>query len=315
MAAPVRVTHTLLTRAPARSVYALVADVTRWPVIFGPTVHVDVLARGENDERFRIWALVNERVADWTSRRTFDPELLVITFHQEHSTPPIASMSGRWQFTDLGPAGTEITLHHDFVTVDGSAEATELVTRALDRNSATELAALARVAEFGRPVDEVIFSFEDTLEVAAPPKAVYDFVDQARKWPYRLPHVGDVDLREEVPGVQLMSMRTITADGATHRTASVRLCTPTDRILYKQTLPPEQLVGHSGAWFFEDLGLSGSLVTARHTVALQPPAGPSGTSGPEADAALAALADRTERALRANSLATLKHAKAFAEQN
>jgi aromatase len=320
MAAPTRVTHLRRTRAPARTVFELVADVSRWPVIFGPTVHVDVLERGAGHERFRIWALVNGRVANWTSRRTFDSERLVITFHQEHSTPPIAAMSGSWHFRDLGEDGTEITLHHDFATVDGSAESIALVTGALDRNSDSELAALARVAEFGRPVDDVVFAFEDSIEVAAGPKAVYDFIDQARKWPYRLPHVDDVELREEVPGVQLMTMRTVTADGAAHQTASVRLCTPAERIVYKQTTPPAQLVGHSGAWYFEDRGPAGTLVTARHLVCLQPPAnggdGGSGRNGAgEADSerALAELAGRMERALRANSRQTLAHAKAFSE--
>ena len=35
-------THTVMIGAPAKVVYDLIADVTRWPYIFGPTVHAEV---------------------------------------------------------------------------------------------------------------------------------------------------------------------------------------------------------------------------------------------------------------------------------
>ena len=45
-------------------VYQLVADVTRWPVVFGPTVRVEHIERSPGHERFRIWAVVGEAVPD-----------------------------------------------------------------------------------------------------------------------------------------------------------------------------------------------------------------------------------------------------------
>lgn len=63
-----RTEHTLTVSAPARVLYDLVADVTRWPAVFGPSVHVRHLERDEHTERFEIWALVNGEVANWARR-------------------------------------------------------------------------------------------------------------------------------------------------------------------------------------------------------------------------------------------------------
>jgi aromatase len=301
-----RTTHRVTTKAPAGAVYDLIADVRRWPVLFGPTVHVEILEHGDRDERFTIWALVNDRVVNWTSRRTFDRPRLRITFHQEHSTPPIASMTGTWEFVDRGSGGAELLLHHEFATVDGSAESAAKVARALDTNSTAELDALRRIAELGHRVDDLVFTFDDVIEVNAPAKAVYDFVDQARKWPYRLPHVAGVRLTEEQGGVQRMTMETVTADGASHSTSSIRVCTPGRRIAYKQTRPPARLLGHSGVWLFHDRGAAGSLLTSRHTVMLDPAA-----AGGSLDAARKWFTE----ALSANSRTTIEHARRFAEQS
>ncbi len=77
--------HTHVVAAPAEVLYGLVADVTAWPALFGPSVHVQHLERSEREERFRLWATVNGEVTDWTSRRTLDPDALRVTFAQEVS--------------------------------------------------------------------------------------------------------------------------------------------------------------------------------------------------------------------------------------
>jgi aromatase len=301
-----RVTHRATTKAPAAAVYDLVADVRRWPVLFGPTIHVDVLEHDDRAERFTIWALVNDKVINWTSRRTFDPARSRITFRQEHSSPPIASMTGTWEFVDHGPAGTELLLHHEFSTVDGSAESAAKITRALDANSTAELGAIRRIAELGHPIDDLVCTFDDAIKVSAPAKAAYAFVDQARKWPYRLPHVADVRLTEEEAGVQHMTMETVTADGSSHTTSSIRVCAPGRRIVYKQTRPPAGLLGHAGGWLFDDRDDGGSLLTSRHMIMLDPAADHGGSPA-------AARAWFTE-ALRANSRTTMRYAKKFAEE-
>ncbi|MFD7709343.1 aromatase/cyclase [Streptomyces sp. NPDC059785] len=298
--------HTLTTTAPAGALYALVADVGRWPAVFEPTVHVHHLERAERSERFEIWAEVNGEVVHWTSRRVLDPERRYISFRQDHSTPPVTSMSGGWLFRELPSGGTEIVLRHRFAVADDDPAAVAAVTAALDRNSARELAALGRLAAGGHAVDEVVFAFSDTIELSVPAAEAYEFVARAERWPDLLPHVSRVDLAEPRPDVQQMEMDTVTPDGSRHTTRSVRICRPGAWIAYKQQVTPRLLAGHSGQWSFTD-GPSGSFATARHTVVIDPAAVP-GVLGPEATPADARAYLRD--ALGRNSRATLEGAAA-----
>lgn len=304
-------THRASVRALPGEVYQLVADVTRWPVIFGPTVHVELLEHTESSERFTIWALVNGGVAHWTSARDLDPAALRVTFRQEHAMPPVATMNGAWEFFGQPGPATEVVLRHEFATVDGSPDSERRLRQALDRNSASELDALRRVAEAGRPVSQLVFGFEDQVLIAGPVAAAYDFIDRADEWHRRLPHVRDVSLAESSPGIQHLTMETETADGAVHTTCSIRVCTPHQWIAYKQTATPVPLLGHSGIWSFRDLGAAGCLVVARHLVLLDPEQLP--LTAPGDRATVPDIALRVRSALSGNSLATLQHARAFAE--
>lgn len=283
-------------------VYQLVADVTRWPVVFGPTVRVEHIERSPGRERFRIWAVVGEAVASWSSARTLDPAAGRVTFRQEHSTPPIASMSGAWELRARPDGGTDVTLLHEFSVVDDDPAAVSAVEAALDRNSDAELGALARVAEAGPAVDDLVLGFEDVVELPVRRDEAYAFVDAADRWPERLPHVRRVALTERAPGVQDMEMETVTAGGHAHTTRSIRLCdAAAGHIAYKQLQPPGLLLGHSGSWTFAPAG-AGTLVTARHLVAIDPDT-VAGVLGP--DAGLAEARRYVRDALGANSRATL----------
>ncbi|MER7451020.1 aromatase/cyclase [Nocardia beijingensis] len=259
--------HSRVVQAAPDVVYDLVADVTRWPVIFEPSVLVRHLHRGPDEERFRLWATVGGAVRNWTSRRVLDAGQRRIAFEQERSQAPIASMGGGWSFRELGAGTTKVVLDHHFTVVDG-ADAAQ-VAAAVDRNSVSELAALARIAELGHPVDEVVRTFEDTVTLDCSASEAYDFVYHSERWPEQVPHVGRVELTEDADGVQLMEMDTVTAGGIPHTTKSIRVCVPGERIDYKQLVPPTILFGHSGAWEFAD-GPGGAVVTARHTVAIDP---------------------------------------------
>ncbi|MEU7578555.1 aromatase/cyclase [Streptomyces sp. NPDC041068] len=301
-----RVEHTRTVAAPAAALYGLVADVTRWPAVFEPTVAVRHLARGERTERFEIWATVGEEVAHWTSRRTLDPARRYISFRQEHSRPPVTAMSGCWLFRELPDGTTEIVLRHRFSVVDDDPAALDAMTRAMDANSTRELAALARVAESGHPVDDVVFAFTDTVPLTGPAVDAYAFVDRADLWAQRLPHVARADLTEPRPGIQHLEMDTTTADGSTHTTRSTRITEAPGWIAYKQHLTPALLAGHSGEWTFAE-GPEGPLATARHTVALAPEA-VTDVLGP--DATLADARTYIREALGRNSATTLQHAAA-----
>ncbi|MBT2368634.1 aromatase/cyclase [Streptomyces sp. ISL-10] len=258
--------HTLVSRAPARALYDLAADTSRWPAIFEPTVHVHHLERGESTERFQLWAVVNGEVKNWISRRVLDRDRLRIRFDQERSAPPIESMGGEWIFEPV-PDGTVITLLHDFTAVTDTPDVLDWIGAALDRNSARELAALSQVAELDS--DKAVFSFTDSVSVGRPVREAYDFLHRSDRWPEHLPHVRRVVLGEQAPGVQDMEMDTVTADGSAHTTRSLRVCVDGERIAYKQLVPPRLLLGHSGVWELTTTS-EGTEVTSTHTVVLNP---------------------------------------------
>ncbi|MBE8516234.1 aromatase/cyclase [Amycolatopsis sp. H6(2020)] len=295
--------HTAVTKASPEVLYGLIADAASWPAVFGPCVHVRYLERGPGWERFELWAMTNDEVRSWTSRRELDATARTVAFRQEHSKAPITAMTGQWSFRPH-PDGTEIVLRHAFGT-DGSAGSADWVDAALDRNSHEELAALDRVAaQAGEPSDEAVFSFADTVELPGPRSAVYDFVHRADLWAERLPHVARTRLDERPGDVQLLEMTTRTQDGATHDTRSIRVCERDEWIAYKQVSPPALLLGHSGLWSFaEENGVT--RVTARHTAVLSPE-GVARVLGPgtEPDEARAYVRD----ALSRNSRTTLEHA-------
>jgi aromatase len=307
--------HTHLSWAPADVLYGLVADVTRWPVLLGPTLHAEVLEQADDEERFVLWALVNGEAKTWTSRRTRSAGERRIRFTQERSQPPIGSMGGAWHFRPAPGGATELVLEHDFTAAGDDPAVLDQLTAAVDRNSRDELAALAglaeRLAEHHLAPDDVVFAFEDEVRVTAPPEDIYTFVHRSDLWPERLPHVARVALGTPRPGVQDMEMDTVTPEGGHHTTRSIRLCFPEcfpDRqIVYKQLVPPALLLGHSGSWDFrpDPDGAGGTVVTARHMVAIDP------GRIEEVLGAGRTLADARSwlrSALGANSRATLSHA-------
>ncbi|MGY6653674.1 aromatase/cyclase [Amycolatopsis sp. TRM77291] len=296
--------HTRTVAAPASVLYDLIADVTRWPAIFGPSLHVEHIERDEREERFRLWALVNGAVADWTSKRSLEPESLLVRFGQERSHPPVASMGGEWEFREKSAGLTEVVLRHHFSLLDDKPATARSLRNAVDRNSTEELEALARIAECGHPVDEVLFSFTDTVDLPCGSDTAYDFINEADLWPQRLPHVRRVRLDEDTPGVQQLEMETLTADGSTHTTRSIRICQDNAWIAYKQLKPPHLLLGHSGLWTFHD-GKEGSRATARHTVVIDPVAAAEMFGK---DRALADAREYLRYALGRNSRTTMLHA-------
>ncbi|MEU0899334.1 aromatase/cyclase [Streptomyces massasporeus] len=302
-----RTEHSLTVAASADELYAVVADVARWPAVFEPTVAVRHLERVGRTERFQIWAEVNGHVITWRSTRVLDAERGVITFHQEHSAPPFDSMSGAWFFRASADGGTEVVLRHRFSVADPGALAD--AERALEANSTRELNALAGVVASGHPVNDVTFSFTDAVVLDRPVADAYAFVERAERWERVLPHVTRVVLDEPVRGVQHLEMDT-TVDGNSHTTRSIRICRAPGWIAYKQRVTPPLLAGHSGEWVFEPHP-EGTLAVARHTVTLRPEAIP-GLLGPGASVADARA--HVREALGRNSRATLGHAAAVASR-
>ncbi|MGW4564616.1 aromatase/cyclase [Streptomyces sp. NPDC004561] len=305
------VAHEITVSAPADVVYRLLAEVANWPRIFPPTIHVDHVERGEREERIRIWATANGEAKNWTSHRTLDPGARRITFRQEVSTPPVAAMSGTWIIETLSPDRSRVRLLHDYRAVDDDPAGLAWIDEAVDRNSRSELAALKENVEQAYAAEDLTFSFEDTVLVEGSAKDVYDFVDEAHLWAERLPHVATVRLTEDTPGLQTLEMDTRAKDGSTHTTKSYRVTFPHHRIAYKQVTLPALMTLHTGVWTFTETP-EGTAATSQHTVTLNT-ANIERILGP--DATVADARAYVHSALSTNSLATLGHAKAYAENH
>lgn len=303
------VEHEIVVQAPADAVYRLIAEVENWPTIFPPTIHVDHVEQGEREERIRIWATANGEAKSWVSRRRLDPENLRIDFRQEVSTPPVGQMGGAWLIEPLTDGGCRVRLLHDYRAVDDDPAKLAWIDEAVDRNSRSELAALKNNVELATGSAELSLSFEDTVQVAGAAKDVYEFIAEAQHWQERLPHVARVELREDTPGLQRLEMDTRTKDGSTHTTASFRVCFPNRRIVYKQVTLPALMSLHTGYWQLTE-NADGVEVTSQHTVVVNP-ANIARILGPEAGVAQAR--EFIRNALSGNSLATLNHAKEYAE--
>ncbi|RLK53972.1 aromatase/cyclase [Actinokineospora cianjurensis] len=304
------VEHEISIGAPATTVYRLIAEVANWPRIFPPTIHVDHVSRGADEERIRIWATANGEAKSWTSHRVLDPGALRITFQQEVSSPPVAAMGGTWIVEPLSDRASLVRLLHRYRAVDDDPRSLQWIDEAVDRNSRTELASLKHNVELADGAAAITFSFEDTVEVHGRAEDVYDFVNDAGRWAERLPHVADVHLVEDTGGLQTLEMVTRANDGSTHTTKSYRVTFPHHRIAYKQVVLPALMVLHTGCWTFTDTE-RGVAASSQHTVVLNTD-NIARVLGP--DAGVADARDYVRAALSANSRVTLAHAKEYAEK-
>ncbi|MET7457944.1 aromatase/cyclase [Streptomyces sp. NPDC005574] len=306
---PREVAHEITVSAPATAVYRLIAEVENWPRIFPPTIYVDHLERFGDEELIRIWATANGEAKNWTSRRVLDPEGLRITFRQQVSTPPVATMGGTWIIEPLSETASRVRLLHDYTAVDDDPASLAWIEEAVDRNSRSELAALKTNVELVTASEELTFSFEDTVEIDGSAKDAYDFVNEAGLWSERLPHVATVRLTEDTPGLQTLEMDTRAKDGSVHTTKSYRVCLDGEKIAYKQTTLPALMALHTGYWTFRETD-TGATASSQHTVVLRPE-NIERILGP--GAGVDEAREYVRSALSTNSRATLGHARDHAE--
>ncbi|MEV0119110.1 aromatase/cyclase [Streptomyces sp. NPDC050844] len=310
MAVTHRARHTITIDAPARTVYAIIADAADWPRVFPPSVHVEQTPLGEGEEILRIWATANDEVKSWQSRRRLDPQALTIGFRQERSTAPATSMGGQWQVRPLSEARCEVVLLHDFTALDDAPRNVEWINRALDRNSEAELGRMKSTAESAGQLGELLCTFEDRVRIEAPGAEVHAFLWRGEQWQERLPHVARVKLTEPEGDIQVLEMDTIAKDGSRHTTESVRVSLGSSRIVYKQLRVPPLLTAHVGAWLLEE-SQGVTTAVARHTVVINP----SSVTLLGPDTTVAGARAFIRDALGTNSLATLRHAKEFTERS
>ncbi|MEV4152681.1 aromatase/cyclase [Nocardia salmonicida] len=304
------VEHTITVAAPPTEVYRLLAEVENWPRLFPPSVYVTRLEHEGNEERIQIWATANGEPKTWISRRVLDPEQLRITFWQEVSAPPVAQMSGTWIIEPREDGGTELRLLHSYRAIDDDPDGLAWIEKAVDDNSRAELPGLKAAVESVVRTADLTLSFVDSVEIAGAASDVYDFVNEANLWTERLPHVASVQLTENTPGVQVLRMDTLTKDGSSHTTESVRVCFPQHRIAYKQTTLPALMALHTGYWEFRTNPDGTTTASSQHTVIIEATR-ITEILGP--DAGVAEARNFLREALGGNSRATLNHAKNYAE--
>jgi aromatase len=306
-----RTSYAVDVAAPAGVLYGLVADTTQWPLFVPPTVHVERLDFDGTRDRFRMWVTANGSVNSWISRRYLDAENRTIDFHQEIAAAPAAHMGGRWVVEELGRDRSRITLLHDFTVTGDDPAGTEWLTRATDDNSRAELARLKQTAELWDRIDELQLTFEESVRVQGPAELVYDFLYGVQDWPDQLAHVARAEVREEQPGIQIVTMDTVTPGGGpAETTESVRVCFPhAGRICFKQTRTAPLITAHSGEWSVTP-DENGVTAVATHNVLLREDAVET-VLGPGADLAQARRYVRDS--LGAASAATLGLARRHAE--
>jgi len=241
-------THKAHVSASAGVVYALIADAVRWPLYFAPCVHVEQLDSDGGRERLRMWCLVDGELKSWTSWRRLDPVERRVEFQQELQGTLSSPMGGALTVRPDGPQHSVLELEHRFSAASGLLGEKAEAQHVAEAAARAGLANLKAVAEQWTRLDDLVLSFEDAVHINGPAELIYDFLYRVGDWPELVPHVTRVDLTEDVPGVQHMTMETVTEYG-TRTTDSVRICFPhAERIVYKQSTTPTLLHAHTGEW-------------------------------------------------------------------
>lgn len=305
-----RTSHAVEVNAPAGAVYGLLADTTLWPLLSPSSIHVERLDSDGSRDRFCTWATTDGNLRSWLSHRTLDAPGLRIDFRHEVPAVPLAAMGGSWIVEPRGTGRSRLTLLHHFA-IAGDRPADRAWTReAVDSDSRAELARLKEAAERWTRLDGLLLSFEDSVRVDGPVEGVQEFLWEAAAWPERIPRIRRADVTENEPGVQLLNVDAVSADGTVHTTESVRLCFPhAGRIVHKQVTPQALLAAHTGEWSLVPDG-TGVTVVSRHSVLLREEAAEQ-VLGPGAD--LARARAHVRETFGRDSGATLALAKRYAE--
>lgn len=295
--------HVITVPAPPDTVYDLIADAERWPAIFTPTVHVEYLSPGPEDEqRLKVWAFAGGAVKCWVSHRTLDKAARRVGFRQTSPAPPVAAMRGEWTVFPSS-AGSRVVFRHWFSAEHDDETILGKIEEVVNHNSQAELASLRAAA--GRA--HLMVDFADEVPIGSGQENVYRFLARAEEWPELIPHVARVALNEEPEGIQLLEMDTVESGGGedVHTTVSVRVLLPPGTIVYKQTTLPPFLTAHVGSWHVREDGTT----VARHTVVLKEEA-IAAMLGP--DATVEQAAGLVRESIGGNSKATLRRARELA---
>lgn len=270
----------------AEELFGLVADASRWPVLFPATVHVRQLDRQERAERAEVWESADGGTYTRTLRRVVNADRLHIAFSWDEplpaphprraARPPYHELAGEWRFRPLVGGGTEVVLRQRYTLDEDGSDAAARAAEAVGCDSARWLAALRRVAGLGWPVAQLLFSVSEEVSLPRPIDEVYARV--------------------------LASFGQGGGRGRGYLDGSVVVAEP-GRWIARKTLDADQpLLGSAELWSFEPVG-EGTRATAVHRALIEPAA--VRTSGGEADSALSGLRLRVGEELRRRTVEVL----------
>ncbi|MEV3915014.1 SRPBCC family protein [Streptomyces canus] len=252
--------------APAGVVSGLIADSAHQSRYSPSTVHVEQLEFDGSHERLRIWGLVDGEVRSWITRRHFSADLRRVESVHQAPAAPTAGTTESWDMKALSPDRTRLTLRRETCLADDAR--TPAPRHTTDAEVRHELEGVRALAERWDDLEELLLTFEDSVRVKGPAELVYDFLYRVGDWPELLPHVSRVNVVEDQPGVQMVSMDTI-VEGRTRTTGAVRVCFPhAGRIVFTRTTPTELLSAHTGEWSLVP-DVHGVTVLAQHSVVLR----------------------------------------------
>ncbi|GAA0639011.1 hypothetical protein GCM10010174_71280 [Kutzneria viridogrisea] len=255
--------------APADAVFAVLAEVEKWPQFFPSMVHTEYLERTETSDRVEYWAVTpQEAIRHWIARRELDQDAGRITFTQEGAVGPLARLGGTWQVTATGPGSTVVSSKHEYTLAEEDPAVAERAKADLERNSGVQFAVIKDTAQRREELAELVISFADELFIAGSVEDCYAVLYEADKWPDRFPHVTSLEMTEDVPNFQFFDMGTKSADGSTHQMRSVRICLPYRKIVYKQLKTPPLLAAHTGHWSFTETP-EGVIAQTRHAATIR----------------------------------------------
>ncbi|MFE9454470.1 SRPBCC family protein [Streptomyces sp. NPDC006739] len=261
---------TVPVAAPAGVVYGLLADAVHWPVLLPSYVHVERMDHDGSQELLRVWDLADGRVRPLLVRRWLRPQSRTVESVRTDPKVPGAATRGSWSVTPADGGGSLLTLRRERPAQAGPEPELATAQQAVEAEVRTRLTEVKAAAERWELLDELLLAFEDSVRVSGPAELVYDFLYRVRDWADLLPHVERTDVTEESPGVQVADLETCGWDGGgTITSRAVRLCFPSaGRIVHKDVVPPELLLGHTGEWSLVP-DETGVTVVCSHAVMLR----------------------------------------------
>lgn len=261
-------THSVLCHASARAVYAVIADVGKWPQLFDSCQSAVVVESKDAVERIKIEARQNGKIISWMTERHYMPQALRIDFTLPEPMPFLTAMAGQWRVVCLGAERALLTVARSFdirPPAAGQDQPTPAqILEFFDENAATEMQAIKSCVEHG---DAAFTALKTRHFLPFSPDRIYALLADVTHWPDTLPHCSGIEVLYD-DGCHQEFVMSIAGNGGAERFRSIRTCDDrTLSITYFQPEPPAVLTRHQGSWRVRPVP-GGAEVIAEHAIRL-----------------------------------------------